>query len=106
MKMRMVLVVSVVLGAIECARAGDTGASAGPPAEAVLPAPPPIPPGGCCAAGCNGCGVDGGQLWVTGEFLVAWFQGTRLAPLVTTSPAGTVQTSAGALGAPGTGGPC
>jgi hypothetical protein len=38
------------------------------------------------------------QSWVTAEYLVSWFQGSTLPPLVTTSPAGTPRGMAGAFG--------
>jgi hypothetical protein len=40
--------------------------------------------------------------WVTGDVLLGWIRGGGLPPLVTTSPPGTRQTSAGVLGQPGT----
>jgi hypothetical protein len=45
----------------------------------------------------------GGQFWVGADFVMAWFRGQNVPPLVTTSPAGTAQTSAGILGQPTTG---
>jgi hypothetical protein len=40
-----------------------------------------------------------GILWVDNDFLMWWIQGTRLPPLVSTSPAGTPAATAGNLGA-------
>lgn len=40
--------------------------------------------------------------WLTGEFLFGWSEGVHLAPLVTTSTAGTGQSEAGVLGEPAT----
>lgn len=42
------------------------------------------------------------RLWGYGEYLLWWIRAASLPPLVTTSPAGTSQTSAGVLGADGT----
>ena len=43
-----------------------------------------------------------GRFWVSGDYAAYWISGSRLPALVTTSPAGTAQASAGALGQPGT----
>ncbi len=43
-----------------------------------------------------------GQVWATAEYLMAWFSGDRLPSLVTTSPAGTPQATAGISGLPTT----
>jgi hypothetical protein len=102
MKMRMVLILGIALIATERTRAEDTTVDEVPRAEANLPTAPPAEPAGCCGAGHGGCGNAGGQFWVTGEYLFAWFPGTRLPPLVTTSAAGTPQTAAGVLGLPST----
>jgi hypothetical protein len=40
--------------------------------------------------------------WVEADYLLWWMQGSRLPPLVTTSPAGTPLENAGVLGTPGT----
>ncbi len=42
------------------------------------------------------------RLWVRGEYLLWWTQGSGLPPLVTTSPVGTTPDVAGVLGQPGT----
>ncbi len=42
------------------------------------------------------------RLWVRAEYLLWWTQGSRLPPLVTTSPAGTAPATAGVLGQSGT----
>jgi hypothetical protein len=75
-----------------------------PPAAAADPKPAPPPdakpaplPAGCCPAA-EGCADVDGQFWAAADFLVAWFSGDRLPPLVTTSPAGTARASAGVLG--------
>jgi hypothetical protein len=41
-------------------------------------------------------------LWLRGDYLVGWLRGAHLPPLVTTSPPGTPQSSAGVLNVPGT----
>jgi Putative beta barrel porin-7 (BBP7) len=41
-------------------------------------------------------------MWFDAEYLYLWTKGDNLPPLVTTSPAGTVRSQAGVLGAPGT----
>lgn len=68
------------------------------PAALEAPAMPP--------AACAGCDAPrerrGDRFWVNGEYLFAWIQGYRLPPLVTTSPAGTAQASAGVIGLPTT----
>jgi hypothetical protein len=43
------------------------------------------------------CGPEG-RIWASAEYLLWWFEGSRVPPLVTTSPAA----SGGVLGAPGT----
>ena len=43
-----------------------------------------------------------GRLWVRGEYLLWWMQGSGLPPVVTTSPAGTRPEVAGVLGQSGT----
>jgi hypothetical protein len=50
----------------------------------------PTPPGG------------DGRFWVSGDYAAYWISGSRLPALVTTSPAGTAQSSAGVLGQPST----
>jgi hypothetical protein len=42
------------------------------------------------------------RVWAEVEYLLWWMKGDRLPPLVTSSPAGTPQSQAGVLGAPGT----
>jgi hypothetical protein len=42
------------------------------------------------------------RVWAGAEYLLWWMKGDKLPPLVTTSPAGTPVSEAGALGAPGT----
>src|SRR5947209_4099776 len=49
-----------------------------------------------------GPGWDAPQFWASAEYLLGWFSGDRLPALVTTSPAGTAQASAGVLGQPNT----
>jgi hypothetical protein len=52
------------------------------------------------------CGVPAcsppGKYWLRADYLAWWTNGTRLPPLVTTSPTGTPVNQAGVLGAPGT----
>jgi len=55
---------------------------------------------GCC--GCCGACCHRHDVWATTEFLMWWGKGTPLPPLVTTSPQGTPQASAGILGLPTT----
>src|SRR5436190_6238919 len=71
----------------------------GPP----VPVPPPGPLDGpvaplatCCteAPCCN----RGPNCWVTADYVVAWVRGTNVPPLVTASPVGTPQATAGVLG--------
>lgn len=64
------------------------------PAPADAPAPLPRIPGSCE----GDCARPKEQLWVTAEYVLAWFHGDNLPPLVTTSPAGTPQAVAGVLG--------
>jgi hypothetical protein len=42
------------------------------------------------------------RFWATGEYWLAWMQGPKVPPLVTTSPSGTDRTLAGLLGVPTT----
>ena len=62
--------------------------------------------GGCnsCQQGgcpCGPCGPEG-CVWFSAEYLMYWVTGQNLPPLVTASPAGTPQASAGQLNMPGT----
>src|SRR5262249_50837045 len=41
-------------------------------------------------------------VWADAEYLLWWMKGDSLPPLITSSPAGTPQSQAGVLGAPGT----
>jgi hypothetical protein len=50
-----------------------------------------------CCWGKTICGPEG-RLWASAEYLLWWFEGSHIPPLVTTSPAG----STGIIGAPGT----
>jgi len=43
-----------------------------------------------------------GRWWFNGQYLLWWTEGSRIPPLVTTSPQGTPQADAGVLGRPGT----
>jgi hypothetical protein len=45
-------------------------------------------------------GPQAGRIWFDNELLLWWIQGTRLPPLVSTSPPGTPTASAGVLGTP------
>lgn len=45
---------------------------------------------------------QGAGLWLSGDYLLGWFQPARLPALVTTSPAGTARAQAGVLGLPTT----
>ncbi|MBN2577655.1 MAG: BBP7 family outer membrane beta-barrel protein [Pirellulales bacterium] len=63
----------------------------------------------CCPAECYPCGtcrpccfIWHNRLWVRGEYLLWWTQGSALPPLVTTSPEGTDPSVSGVLGQPGT----
>jgi hypothetical protein len=81
-------------------------------AEGPQGAPPPLPTqpltplpaapehsGGMLDTGWGGGGTDT-RAWVSAEYLIGWFSGDRLPPLVTTSPAGTARINAGVLGGP------
>lgn len=58
------------------------------------------PPCGCdeCPTLCYPVCGPGGRVWASAEYLLWWFEGSHVPPLVTTSPAA----SSGVLGAPGT----
>ncbi len=59
--------------------------------------------GGCCGPCFNRCGGCGrGPIYARGEYLLWWLKGDGVPPLVTTSPSGTPQASAGVLGQPNT----
>lgn len=85
-----------------------------PPASQPSMEPVPSPPGnlpaetGCgegegCGDLCGGCLCSPpGKYWLRADYLTWWTNGTRLPPLVTTSPDGTLSEQAGVLGAPGT----
>jgi hypothetical protein len=65
------------------------------------PASPPLPAAECCsisAALCEPGGPEASCFYTRDEYLLWWFQGMRLPPLVTTGP----PASFGILGAPGT----
>jgi hypothetical protein len=86
------------------------------PATPRPPAPSPLPPTTltdqpCCTSSpfeflrrpaANGPCDQSGRFWVTGEYLYWHADGFNVPPLITTSPPGTPQSSAGVLGAPGT----
>ncbi len=58
---------------------------------------------GCNDLSCLGdCSTGGSRTWVTADYLQWWTKGNRIPALVTSSPNGTLQTSAGILGAAGT----
>jgi hypothetical protein len=65
---------------------GEPPATAQPPAEPTLGEPATVPTGG------------GTNWWVSSDFVFGWIRGTNLPALVTTSPSGTPQASAGVLG--------
>jgi hypothetical protein len=82
--------------------AGPSFAEPPPAAPPEKPAPvadekPALVPEGCCSGHCGTGGADG-QFWAVGEYLFAWFSGDRLPALVTTSPSGTAQATAGIPG--------
>jgi hypothetical protein len=64
------------------------------------PSAPAVGPTGLIAnAPCDGCASNFQERWwVSADYLVGWIRGTNLPPLVTTSPIGTPQASAGVLG--------
>jgi hypothetical protein len=81
--------------------------SAPPPPPTQAPAAPPIiEKSTVLQQACDGayCGASGTgeQFWATAEYLFTWFSGDRLPPLVTTSPGGTPQATAGIPGLPTT----
>jgi hypothetical protein len=57
--------------------------------------------GECAELGAPLCGPPG-KYWLRADYLAWWTNGTKLPPLVTTSPDGTPVGQAGVLGAPGT----
>src|SRR5262249_61743710 len=65
-----------------------------PPADAPLPGAAPYSNGGG--------GYHGERGWFTADYLVGWFEGPGLPPLVTTAVPGTPQNIAGVLSAPST----
>jgi hypothetical protein len=72
------------------------------PGPAVLPESSSCAPAACgcediCRPCCSVCGPEG-RFWASAEYLLWWFQGGRVPPLVTTSPVA----SGGVLGEPGT----
>jgi Putative beta barrel porin-7 (BBP7) len=88
-------------------------APSGPATPAKPGVVPAAPAGGSCGAACaptcncNPCGPNGpcgppGRAWVDAEFLMFWFKGMNVPPLVTESPAGTPRELAGVIGAPTT----
>jgi Putative beta barrel porin-7 (BBP7) len=58
--------------------------------------------GAAWSGGCPKCYRAGECFWMQGEVLLWWLRPGGLPPLVTTSPAGTPETSAGVLGTSGT----
>jgi len=99
MKSQFLLVPCIVLAATASARCedSDTNAPKAPPAEAGVTA---APPASCSSwiGSWNAANSSRGQFWISGEYLLGWVQGTRLPPLVTTSPTGTAPAAAGVLG--------
>ncbi len=83
---------------------GGTAFGQPPPGAPVLPSEiamtpgepsgPPVLPMHLPSSGAS----DATRLWGTADYLVGWVRGDSLPPLVTTSPAGTAQASAGVLG--------
>ena len=73
-----------------------------PPLPSQVLTPAPAAPAPAWDAGpAWGAGPDG-QFWASAEYVLGWFSGDRLPPLVTTSPAGTARLNAGVLGGPTT----
>ena len=78
-----------------------------PPPEAVpTPEAPRRQPQCCegeeCDDACGPICSPPGKYWLRTDYLAWWTNGTKLPPLVTTSPTGTPVAQAGVLGAPGT----
>src|SRR5437879_4999432 len=71
---------------------------------AVIPPPEPMPADKTAPVFLDNCGADtsGDRWWVSADYLFGWVRSSKLPPLVTTSPAGTPQASAGVVGQPGT----
>lgn len=100
MTIRITVALAIVIGLV--------GPLLGQTSEAPLPQQQLMP--GTVAAPVDGPSpylVDGvppgaERFWAKGDYLLGWMRSMRLPPLVTTSPPGTPQTSAGVLGAPGT----
>jgi hypothetical protein len=103
------MLVALGTGLLVAGSAWAEGPQVAPPALpsqvlAPAPSPSPAPPAAECW-GIRDTGFGGGpdgQLWVSAEFLLGWFSGDRLPPLVTTSPAGTAKINAGVMNGPNT----
>src|SRR5580693_2099906 len=86
--MRQIVSTIGLVGVAVLAAAGFSRAGAADLRQPVLKAPPAPP--------------SPGEFWIGAEYLLWSTKGDKLPPLVTTSPVGTPQVSAGASGAPGT----
>ncbi len=96
-------------GVLSAPAAADAQPAAGtvPGSAAGNPQPAPAPSAGQepavedqeCSDFCGmPCCSPPGRFWLRGDFLMWWSNGTRLPPLVTTSPQGTPANQAGVLG--------
>ena len=95
-----IAVVLMMTGSVLAQAGKEASARPGPEATAIAvgEAPPAgaMPPSAAMPAD----DVAGAQIWATGDYLMGWVRGAHLPPLVTTSPAGTPQASAGVLDLP------
>jgi hypothetical protein len=102
MNKRIAVTLVVLLASVECLHAqSQAPAPATDPAKpAVAAVPPPNDTPIIFETGGSPPASD--RIWGSVDYLFSWTRGTNLPPLVTTSPAGTAQTSAGVLGKAGT----
>jgi hypothetical protein len=89
MRNRILLVPTVAAFLVMRSLAQEPAPVPSPPSE--TPALEGVAPGGLAPRG-------NGRIWFEADAQMAWLKGMRLPPLVTTSPAGTAQASAGLLG--------
>ncbi len=101
-RMLVALGTALLLVGSTCAQPPEAAPPAPPPSLAPVPPPAPAAPSDEWSLADWGLPAPQGQAWASADYLLGWFSGDRLPPLVTTSPAGTPRLQAGVLGFPTT----
>jgi len=100
MKQRMATAVWLVL-ALASAASAQTASAQTAPVSPSAPLPPPTDAPVAPVASYDGP-AGHGCFWFNADYVLAWFEGSGLPALVTTSPSNTAKSSAGVLGLPTT----